>query len=102
MIGWQEIILILAILLIVFGPAKLPKLARELGKAWNTIVKASSGLIEPGGSGQTTENNYRDKLLSEVAKKLQINTQGKATNQLSKEILTKVLNTEEESTSNKG
>jgi len=68
MIGWQEIILILAILLIVFGPAKLPKLARELGKAWNTIVKASSGLIEPGGSGQTTENNYRDKLLSEVAK----------------------------------
>ena len=100
MIGWQEIILILAILLIVFGPTKLPKLARELGTAWNTIAKASLGLIEPEGSGQNPEN--KDKLLWEVAKKIQINTEGKTTDQLSEEILAKVLNTEEASSNNKG
>jgi sec-independent protein translocase protein TatA len=41
MLGWQEMILVFAILLLVFGPTKLPKIARELGKAWNEFNKAS-------------------------------------------------------------
>lgn len=46
MLGFQEVILILAILLIVFGPSKLPEIARALGKAINEFNKASRGLAE--------------------------------------------------------
>lgn len=67
MIGWQETILILVILLVVFGPTKLPKLARDLGKTWHEFNKASSGVIE-------------------AAKKLGIRTEGKDTAQILKEM----------------
>ena len=50
MIGTQEIILILAILLIVFGPKKLPELARELGKAIQEFKKASSSIVDTASS----------------------------------------------------
>ena len=32
-IGWLEIIIILLVVLIIFGPKKLPELARSIGKA---------------------------------------------------------------------
>jgi sec-independent protein translocase protein TatA len=34
-IGWQEIVLILAVLLLLFGAKKIPEIARSLGKSLN-------------------------------------------------------------------
>jgi sec-independent protein translocase protein TatA len=41
-IGFGEIVLILIIALIVFGPGKLPEIARTVGKAYRNFVKTSS------------------------------------------------------------
>lgn len=97
MIGFQEVILILAILLLVFGPTKLPKIARELGKAWHEFNKATSSVIETVSSTQTAKDENKNKLLLEVAGKLDVNIEGKTDEQLTKEILTKIINKEETS-----
>lgn len=41
--GWQELLLVLVIALIFFGPNKLPELGKSLGKA---IASFKSGLKE--------------------------------------------------------
>lgn len=43
-IGPWELLLILVIMLVVFGPGKLPEVARTLGKAIREFRKASSGV----------------------------------------------------------
>jgi sec-independent protein translocase protein TatA len=40
MIGTQELILILIVVLFIFGPSKLPELARSLGKAAGEFKRA--------------------------------------------------------------
>ncbi len=43
-IGPWELILILVVVLIVFGPGRLPEVARALGRAVNEFRRASSGV----------------------------------------------------------
>jgi TatA/E family protein of Tat protein translocase len=43
-IGMTELLVILVVALLVFGPQKLPELARSLGKAMNEFRRASSDL----------------------------------------------------------
>jgi len=45
-IGMTELLVILAVALIVFGPSRLPELARSLGKAMNEFRRASTDLRE--------------------------------------------------------
>ena len=45
-IGTTEILLILVIALLIFGPKKLPDLGRSLGKAIREVRRASSDLKE--------------------------------------------------------
>lgn len=42
-IGPWELILILAIVLVIFGPGKLPKIGESLGKAIQNFKKAREG-----------------------------------------------------------
>ncbi len=42
-LGWPEILLILAIVLIVFGVGKLPQVGGALGKSIRSFKKAQSG-----------------------------------------------------------
>ena len=41
-LGFQEILLILIIALVIFGPKKLPELGRSLGKTLSEFRKASN------------------------------------------------------------
>ena len=43
-IGMTELIVILGVALIVFGPTRLPELARSLGRAMNEFRRASTDL----------------------------------------------------------
>jgi sec-independent protein translocase protein TatA len=45
-IGWQELIIIAIIALIVVGPKKLPDLAKTLGKGFSEFRKATDGLSD--------------------------------------------------------
>ena len=95
MLGMQEIILILVILLLVFGPSKLPKIARELGKAWQEFNKASSTAFEALNSANSAKNEDEKKLLLDVATKLDVKSEGKTDKQLTDEILAKIINKED-------
>ena len=43
-LGMQELIVIFAVALIVFGPKKLPELGRTIGKGINELKKSMSGI----------------------------------------------------------
>ncbi|UCE15436.1 MAG: twin-arginine translocase TatA/TatE family subunit [Candidatus Bathyarchaeota archaeon] len=118
MFGWQEVVLIFAILLFVFGPTKLPKIARELGKIMQEFNKAASGFreefdkvssdttktVRPSStklSGTLSKRTRKSKLnqdksLSTIAEKLDISTQGKTKEQITQEVLEKIEGKKEE------
>jgi len=106
----QEIVLIFAILLLVFGPTKLPKIAKELGKMMREFNKAASGFkeeIDKASSDftkdaklssprvfrsrvKTTNSGNKDKTVSDIAKRLNITSEGKTNKQIIQEIITKI------------
>jgi len=102
---WLEVIFILVILLLVFGPSKLPEMARELGKAIHEFRKASSGIIEavesPSivGSGENVAKGVgsNDDAILDIARKLNVNIEGKTVEQVTQEILMKIDKKEEAS-----
>ena len=64
-IGMPELIIILVIALIIFGPRKLPELGRSLGRSINTFKKASNELRS------TLEEEIRIEEQKEAAAKVQ-------------------------------
>jgi len=63
MLGTGEVILILLAALILFGPSKLPELARTLGKGMREFKRAQNEVeseITHIGDGVTDETKYRD------------------------------------------
>lgn len=96
MLGWQEIILILAILLLIIGPSKLPEIAKELGKAVREFRKASEGISETVTTpGIIEQKDDERKAIVNIATKLGVLTEGKTTEQITKEITTKIEKSEE-------
>jgi TatA/E family protein of Tat protein translocase len=45
-IGWTEIILIVIVALLLFGPKKLPEMARSIGQAINEFKNTMSGAAQ--------------------------------------------------------
>lgn len=45
-IGWPELIIILVIILVIFGPKRLPEVGRSLGKGLREFKKSSSDIKE--------------------------------------------------------
>ncbi len=55
-IGPWELILILAVALMIFGPGKLPEVAKSMGKAANEFKKASAGIRQEFSEAMNTES----------------------------------------------
>lgn len=53
--GVTELLLILAIALIFFGPGKLPEIGRAVGKSLNEFKKATSGVLDDDERGKKAE-----------------------------------------------
>lgn len=56
-LGATELIIVLVILLVLFGGAKLPKLARSLGRAQKEFKE---GVTESSKPDDTTDENPKD------------------------------------------
>ena len=45
-IGWQELLLVFMIVLLLFGAKRLPEIARSLGKASNEFKRAKDEIMD--------------------------------------------------------
>jgi sec-independent protein translocase protein TatA len=90
--GWEWIIIgVVAIVIIMWGPSKIPELAKALGKAKGEFDKASKDFQDAASAtanGPKIRSN--DEILLETAKNLGIETDGKTREQISAEIAEKV------------
>jgi TatA/E family protein of Tat protein translocase len=103
--GWEWIIIgVVAIVIIMWGPAKIPQFAQALGRAKGEFSKAQKEFTDAATmSGYTAATNVvqprpvpaptiksNDEMLLETAQKLGIPTEGKTREQISEEISIKV------------
>ena len=90
--GWEWIVIgVVAIVIIMWGPSKIPELAKALGKAKGEFDKASKEFQDAASNtanGPKIRSN--DEILLETAKNLGIATDGKTREQISAEITEKV------------
>jgi sec-independent protein translocase protein TatA len=82
-----NILLILGVLavILIWGPQKIPELARSIGRARKEFDEASKGLTNPTAPLQQGVS-LSDPLI-DTAQKLGINTQGKTRQEISDEIV---------------
>ncbi|HUC98058.1 MAG TPA: twin-arginine translocase TatA/TatE family subunit [Candidatus Polarisedimenticolaceae bacterium] len=59
-LGMQELLIILAIALVVFGPSKLPQIGSGLGKAIRDFKKGVSSDDNEDSVKETKEENSKD------------------------------------------
>ncbi len=45
-LGWQELVIVLVIALVIFGPKRLPEIGRSLGKGIKEFKKSTNELTE--------------------------------------------------------
>lgn len=84
------VVAVIVVALLLWGPSKLPELARALGQAKGEFEKASRELKKPLSTSTRHVERSSDDVLIETAEKLGINTEGKTKEQISKEIVEKV------------
>ena len=89
MIGTQELILILIVVLFIFGPSKLPELARSLGKAAGEFKRAQveTELDIKRVNNQTVDKDIK---IHNLAIEMGIDVKDKTSEQLVEEIRYKI------------
>ena len=104
--GWEWIIIgVVAIVIIMWGPAKIPEFAKALGRAKGEFTKAQKEFADAATESTSTSNTTavayaqpkpaqtiktKDEMLLETAQRLGIPTDGKTREQISEEISVKV------------
>lgn len=73
-VGIPELILILVVALVVFGPGKLPEVGSALGKAIGEFRRASQGISNEiqAATKIETEDEMRTRLISEQKTEVQV------------------------------
>lgn len=83
---WTTILAVgVLVVVLIWGPQKIPDLARSLGSARREFDEASRGFIRPPTAGRTDVASS-DPLL-DVAQRLGINTQGKTRQEIQDDIV---------------
>lgn len=85
-IGWTELLLIILIALLLFGPRKLPELARSMGEAINEFRRASSGVTSPKEEEREEKPKKSSSEIRALALSLGIDVTGKTDEELMEEI----------------
>ena len=93
--GMWEAIIILAAILIIFGPKNIPKLAKSLGDAIRIYRKASEE-GEEEEEGKSKKVDVEEKNLFKVAEELGIDTEGKSKEEIAEAITKKLGEKKEE------
>jgi sec-independent protein translocase protein TatA len=105
--GWEWIIIgVVAIVIIMWGPAKIPEFAKSLGRAKGEFAKAQKEFTEAATGSFTTNTTTvtyvepkpatvaaiksKDEMLIETAQRFGITTDGKTREQISEDISDKV------------
>jgi len=86
MIGTSELILILIVALFLFGPNKLPELARSLGKAAGEFKKAQMETEHELKRLDSAPLSDRDTKIHNLAIEMGLDVQNKSSEQLIEEI----------------
>jgi sec-independent protein translocase protein TatA len=81
------IIALLVVVIFMWGPTKIPQMARALGLAKKEFQDASKG--EPGAQPVSQPPSPTGDLLIDTARRLGISTEGKSREQISEEIVRK-------------
>lgn len=93
LMGWEWIVAIgIIAVLILWGPKKLPELARAIGEAKKEFQKASKEVKEAKDITSVPAEETKpssDDLLIETAQMLGISTEGKTKEQIAQEIVKK-------------
>lgn len=82
-VGSEELLIILVVIVILFGPKKLPELARNFGKAMAEFNRAKDELIS---EVERPEGRRPLEDVREIATNIGIDTAGKGEEELLKEI----------------
>jgi sec-independent protein translocase protein TatA len=91
-IGPTEILLLIILALILFGPKKLPELARSIGEAvriFREETQKAASTVEEASKQRTASPSISDEDLKRLAEKLGVQAEGKSKDDLVKEVLEK-------------
>ncbi len=83
------IIGVIAVVIFLWGPQKIPELARAFGRAKREFDTASKEVSDTVNPPQQARPKSGDELLMDTAKQLGISTEGKTREQISQEIVAK-------------
>jgi len=84
-----QILLILGVVavILIWGPSKIPELAKSIGRARKEFDDASRGVMQPLSPPTASPSISTPDSLVDTAQKLGINTEGKTRQEISDEIV---------------
>lgn len=87
--GWEWLVIIIGlVVLLLWGPSKIPELARGLGRAKAEFDKASREYLYE--APKVKANRSDDDTIILIAKSLDIETEGKTREEIVKEIISNI------------
>ena len=89
--GWEWIVIgIVAVVIILWGPAKIPEFAKALGRAKGEFDKASKEFKQTAAQTAANTEHSSDDILIETARRFGVPTEGKTRAQISIELTEKI------------